>query len=81
MRQSVTRRARNRANVSQLKTELKRLRAALQGGDAAASQKLFPLTVAEIDRAAKKGVIHRNAAGRYKSRLAKKLNALGRAKA
>jgi small subunit ribosomal protein S20 len=81
MRQSVRRRARNRSNLSLLKTQVKRLRAALQGGDAAASSTVWPSTVAEIDRAAKKGVIHRNAAARYKSRLSKKLNALAKGKA
>jgi small subunit ribosomal protein S20 len=81
MRQSVKRRARNRSNLSLLKTQVKQLRTALQGGDAAASEKLLSRTVSEIDRAAKKGVIHRNAAGRYKSRLSVKLNALRQAKA
>lgn len=75
-RQSVKRRARNRRNLSQLKTHVKKLRAALGSGDAAAVKALLPETVSEIDKAAKKGVIHRNAAGRYKSRLAQKVNAL-----
>lgn len=81
MRQSSRRRARNRKNLSQLKTQVKRLRVALESGDREAAAKLLPATVSEIDRAMKKGVIHKNAAGRYKSRLSLKLNALRQAKA
>ena len=80
MRQSEKRRARNRKNVSQLKTQVKKLRAAIAGGDAEAAKKLLPETVGEIDKAAKKGVVHDNAAGRYKSRLSRRVNALGAAK-
>lgn len=81
MRQSLKNRARNRKNVSQIKTQVKKLRAAIAAGDAAAAQKLLPQTVGEIDRAVKKGVIHDNAAARYKSRLSRKINALAGAKA
>jgi small subunit ribosomal protein S20 len=76
MRQSLKRRARNRSNSSKLKTQVRRLREALDAGGADAA-KLLPETVAEIDKAAKKGVIHRNAASRYKSRLSKRVNGLG----
>jgi small subunit ribosomal protein S20 len=81
MRQSLKSRARNRKNVSQIKTQVKKLRAAIAAGDAAAAKKLLPETVGEIDRAVKKGVIHDNAAARYKSRLSRKINALAAAKA
>ena len=81
MRQSLKSRARNRKNVSQIKTQVKKLRAAIAAGDAVAAKKLLPETVGEIDRAAKKGVIHDNAAARYKSRLSRKINALAGAKA
>jgi small subunit ribosomal protein S20 len=81
MRQSRKSRARNRKNVSQVKTQVKKLRAAISAGDAEAARKLLPETVAEIDKAAKKGVVHDNAAARYKSRLARKINALAGAKA
>jgi small subunit ribosomal protein S20 len=80
MRQSEKRRARNRKNLSQLKTQVKKLRAAIAGGDAEAAKKLLPETVGEIDKAAKKGVVHDNAAARYKSRLSRKVSALGAAK-
>ena len=79
-RQSEKRRARNRTNLSQLKTQVKKLRAAIAEGNAEAAKKLLPETVGEIDKAAKKGVVHDNAASRYKSRLARKVSALGAAK-
>lgn len=81
MRQSTRRRARNRRNLSQLKTQVKRLRTALESGDGDVAAGLLSETVSEIDRATKKGVIHANAAGRYKSRLSLRLNALRSAKA
>jgi small subunit ribosomal protein S20 len=76
MRQSVKRRDRNRRNVSQLKTNVKKLRAAIAKGDAEGARKMLDETVSEIDRAARKGVVHDNAAARYKSRLQRRVNAL-----
>lgn len=80
MRQGLERRARNRRNASQLKTHVKKLRSAIQKGDAEEAKLLLPATVGQIDKAAKKGVIHDNAAGRYKSRLTRKVKALAAAK-
>jgi small subunit ribosomal protein S20 len=80
MRQSQKRRARNRRNQSQLKTQLKKLRDAISSGDAEAAKKLLPQTVGQIDKAAKKGVVHDNAAARHKSRLTRKVTALAAAK-
>jgi small subunit ribosomal protein S20 len=80
MRQSLKRRARNRKNLSQLRTQVKRLRGVVASGDAAAAQKLLPETVAVIDRSAKQGIVHDNTAARYKSRLARQVNALSGAK-
>jgi len=80
-RQSRKHRARNRKNLSQLKTQVKKLRAAIAKGDAESARTLLPETVGQIDKAAKKGVVHDNAAARYKSRLAKRVNALHAAKA
>lgn len=81
MRQSLKQRARNRKNLSQLKTQVKKLRSVIAKGDAEVARKLLPETVGEIDKAAKKGVIHDNAASRYKSRLARRVNGLGATKA
>ena len=80
MRQGEKRRARNRKSLSQLKTQVKKLRAAIADGNAEAAKQLLPQTVGEIDKAAKKGVVHDNAASRYKSRLSRKVTALGAAK-
>ena len=76
MRQGVKRNERNRANLSQLKTQVKKLRAAIASGDAAEAKKALGETVSEIDKAAKKHVIHDNAAARYKSRLTRRLNGM-----
>ena len=80
-RQSIEERGRNRTNSTRLKTQLKKLRTAIEAGDQETASKLLPETVAGIDKAAKKGVLHDNAAGRYKSRLTLKVNALSAAKA
>jgi small subunit ribosomal protein S20 len=76
MRQGQKHRERNRKNVSQLKTQVRKLRAALAKGDAAEAKESLAETVSAIDRAAKKGVVHDNAAARYKSRLTRRVNAL-----
>ncbi len=59
-------RARNKARISRLRSAVKKYGASDKKSEA------LPGTHAEIDRAFRKGVIHRNAAARYKSRLAKK---------
>ena len=78
IRQSLKHRDRNRRSLSQLKSQIKKLRTALNAGKTLGddAKKLLAETVGEIDRAAKKGVIHDNAAARYKSRLSRRLNAL-----
>lgn len=68
-RQTTTRTARNRANTSQLRTALRKFREALQSGKSADAKAAFSGTVSMIDKAAKKGLIHKNAASRYKARL------------
>jgi small subunit ribosomal protein S20 len=74
-RQGLKHRDRNRRNVSRLKTKIKSLRSAIAKGDAAATKGALAETISEIDKAAKKGVIHDNAAARYKSRLSRRVNA------
>ena len=69
VRQSERRRLINRNNRAKLRTSIKKLRSALEGGDAKESSTLLPTTVSEIDKAVKKGALHRNAAARHKSRL------------
>jgi small subunit ribosomal protein S20 len=76
MRQSLRHRDRNRRSLSQLKSQIKKLRTALSAGKVDEAKKLLDETAGEIDRAAKKGIIHDNAAARYKSRLSRRVNAL-----
>ena len=71
IRSSAKKRARNKARVSRLRSSVKKYRASDAKGRAAS----LPATHSEIDRALAKGVIHRNAAARYKSRLAKAASA------
>ena len=76
MRQGVKRNERNRANLSHLKTQVKKLRAAIAKGDSGEAKKVLNETVSEIDKAAKKGIVHDNAASRYKSRLTRHVNGM-----
>jgi small subunit ribosomal protein S20 len=73
-RQNARRNAINRSNRSKLRTSIKNLRAAVAGSDKNASDELIGPTVSLIDKAVNKGVIHRNTAARYKSRLTKHVN-------
>jgi small subunit ribosomal protein S20 len=77
-RQNVKQRERNRAHRSRLRTAIKSLRSAMASGDAAAANELLPKTLGIIDQIAQKKVIHANTASRYKSRLAKRVAALGK---
>ena len=69
VRQNEKRRAVNRSNRSNLRTQIKKLRTTLAAGDANQSQELLTPTVSAIDKAVNKGVLHKNTAARYKSRL------------
>ena len=73
-RQSLVNRDRNRQYRSRLRTALKSVRAAIAGGKAAEVKASLGDTVSLIDKMAGKGIIHRNAAGRYKSRLAARVS-------
>ena len=72
-RQDQRRRIRNRAHASRLRTQMKKIQEALQSGDATAATDMMKDTVSLVDRTAKHRVIHRNAASRTKSRLARAL--------
>ncbi len=73
-RQEQKRRLRNRMVKSVVKTNVTKARQAIASG--VESEAAVRAAVSELDRAAKKGVIHRNNAARRKSRLMKQLNAL-----
>ena len=68
--------ARNKAVKSEMKTEVKKFLAIVQGGDKAAATAAFPHVCSVIDGAVTKGVIKKNTAANKKSGLAKKLNAM-----
>ena len=68
-RQSLKNREHNRQFRSRLRTALKDTRSAIDGTDLAGAKNALKNTISLIDRMASKGIIHRNAAGRYKSRL------------
>ena len=74
VRQNEKRRDNNRSNTGRLRTSIKKLRAALSTGDANTVQEMLPATISTIDKAVQKGVLHRNAAARYKSRLTSHVN-------
>ena len=74
-RQSLKNREHNRQFRSRLRTALKSVRAAIDGNDKAAARAALRDVVSLVDKLASKGIIHKNAAGRYKSRLATRLAA------
>jgi small subunit ribosomal protein S20 len=69
-------RLRNRSNRSTLKTAVKKFLAVIAAGNKAEASKLLPETQGLVDKACRKGVMHKNAADRTKSRLAAKVNHL-----
>ena len=78
-RQTHVRRERNRARVSELRGSIKKVRLAVQEGDAAKAAELLPSTLGLIDRTSGKGSLHSNAAARHKSRLVKLVRSLDQA--
>jgi small subunit ribosomal protein S20 len=72
-RQDVIRRDRNRSLRTRLRHALKSIRGAIEQGKTDEATTALSGTVSLIDKMSAKGVIHDNAAARYKSRLAKRL--------
>jgi len=77
-KQSLKNREHNRQFRSRLRSALKSIRTAVDGNDLTAAKSALKQTISLIDRMASKGIIHRNAAGRYKSRLATRIAAKSR---
>ena len=69
MRQNERRRKLNRGHRTRLRTSIKNLRVAVSAGDGTKVKELLPETISTIDKAVQKGVLHKNAAARYKARL------------
>lgn len=72
-KQTIKRTEHNRELRSKLRTGLKAIRSAIDTGDTKSAQDALSKTFSLIDKMSAKKIIHDNAAGRYKSRIAKKL--------
>ena len=81
IRKSERRRTINKTRVSTLRTQIKKLRAHLKTKDVEAAVKELVKTISVIDRSIRKGVLHKNTAARYKSRLTRSVRALGGSRA
>jgi small subunit ribosomal protein S20 len=77
-RQRIKRTARNRAISRTTRTALKKARAALAAGETAQAEALVRAVESKIDSASSKGVVHRRAASRVKSRLYAQLSKLAK---
>jgi small subunit ribosomal protein S20 len=74
-RQSLKNREHNRQFRSRLRNALKAIRTSIDANDLKGAKDALRGTISLIDKMAGKGIIHKNAAGRYKSRLASRLAA------
>lgn len=79
LRKSTKRQVKNTKEKVAVKELVKKTRKAIVAGDKAVKE-LAQKTVKSLDKAAKKGIIHKNTAARKKSRLQKKINATTKAK-
>ena len=71
LRQNVIRRARNRAEKSVMRTQIRKVREAVSAGELETAETEFRVAAKRLDRAGARNLIHRNAASRTKSRLQK----------
>lgn len=76
IQQTGKRTAINRAHRTKLRHQIRKLRTAIEAKDKAAAQAALRPTLTLIDHSIHKGVLHRNTAARYKSRLSRRVNAL-----
>lgn len=72
-RQNVVRRERNRQMRTRLRGALRSIRVAIDAGDPAKVKDALRNTISLVDKMAAKKIIHKNAAGRYKSRLSSRV--------
>jgi len=78
MRQNEKRRVINRGNRTKVRTYIKKLRSALDSGNKQELDQILPEVISVIDKSVQKGVLHANAAARYKSRLTVSANQTGK---
>jgi small subunit ribosomal protein S20 len=79
-RQSLERRMRNKSVRSRVRRQMRKMRAAIDDGDADKVRELLPETISVIDVGWRRGVLHRNTASRYKSRMSRQAQAVMAAK-
>lgn len=78
-RQRIVKTARNRATKASVRTDVKKVRAAVTAGKKDEAAKALVVAASHLDKAAKKGAIHKKAASRTQARLAKALHKLSQA--
>jgi len=71
-------RERNQSVKTRVKTMAKKVVAAIETNDTEASNKALSVAYKELDKAVSKGILKKNTASRRKSRLAAKVNAIGK---
>jgi len=76
LRQNIKRRSQNRSIKSAVRTQCRKVREAIEDGDAEAAEAEFRLAAKKLDRAGARNIIHRSAAARTKSRLSARIKAL-----
>jgi len=74
VRQNEKRRTINKGHRTKVRTYIKKVRTALESGSAQELQSVLPEAISVIDKSVQKGVMHANAAARYKSRLTAQAN-------
>ncbi len=79
-RQTEKKTAANRANKSRMRSALRSLREAIVKGDKEAAKQAYNTTASIVDKGVQKGVLHKNTASRYKSRLNARLKTAGASK-
>jgi len=80
-RQTETKTAANRANRTKFRTALRSLREAITAADKNSIAAAYSATVSVLDKSVQKGVLHKNTASRYKSRLNARVKAVVTGKA
>ena len=75
-RQTIVKTAVNRSNRSKLRGTLRSLREAIAAGDVKSAAEQYRLTASVLDKSVQKGVLHKNTASRYKSRLNARVKAI-----
>lgn len=77
IRRNQRRAAVNKARLSRIRTQLKKVEAAIESGDRVAAEQALHAAQPELARGVAKGVVHKNTAARKYSRLNKRVVALG----